>query len=348
MEQTDRADNDRSDTDRAELHVIAGKGPVGGTTARLLADAGHRVRVLSRSGTPAHDGTVAPRASDRTGDLIEHVAVDASDAAAVAAATRDATVIYNCLNPEYHRWATDWPPMAGALLDAAEAHGAVLVTMSNLYAYGPVDGRLTESLPLAASGTKGRVRETMWNDALSRHRAGRVRVTEARASDFYGPGVTDGGYLGERAVPRLLAGKKIQVIGDPTQPHSWSYIPDVAQALVRLGSDDRAWGRAWHVPTAPAVPLRDMVTTMCEMAGVAPVGVQRMPWPMVRMAGLFVPFMRELQETRYQWDRPFVMDSSAFTATFGDEPTTISEGLTATVAWWRSRSGARPSDSVGV
>jgi len=329
-----------------ELHVIAGKGPVGSATARLLAEAGHRVRVLSRSGAPAG---ATPAAA--TPAAIEHVAVDVADAAAVAAATTGAAAIYNCLNPEYHRWATDWPPMAAALLDAAEAHGAVLVTMSNLYAYGPVDGPLTEDLPLAATGTKGKVRAGMWRDALARHEAGRVRVTEARASDFYGPGVTDGGQFGERAVPRLLAGKRVQVIGNPDQPHSWTYIPDVARALVRLGSVERAWGRAWHVPTAPALSAREMVAGLCRAAGVPAVKVAPIPRPVIRIGGLFVPFLRELEETRYQFDRPFVVDSSAFSRTFGDEATPVPQALAATVDWWQARLGgdgrvATPADSL--
>jgi nucleoside-diphosphate-sugar epimerase len=313
-----------------QLHVVAGKGPVGSSTADLLAAAGHRVRVLSRSGGPS----VASR--DRRGP-IEHVAVDASDRDAVLAATEGADVVYNCLNPEYHRWATDWPPMATALLDAAEAHDAVLVTMSNLYGYGPVDRPLTEDLPLAARGTKGRVRARMWEQALQRHRDGRVRVTEARASDFWGPGVTDGGYLGERAVPRILAGRKVQVIGSPDQPHTWTYIPDVARTLVVLGSDERAWGRAWHVPSPAPMTIRRMVGALCAAAGVTDVGVSTLPWTIVLAGGVVVPFLRELRETRHQWDRPFVMDSSGAADTFGLEPTPTEAAAAATVAWWRAR-----------
>jgi nucleoside-diphosphate-sugar epimerase len=315
-----------------QLHVIAGKGPVGSTTADVLVAAGHRVRVLSRSGGPSTDA-------------VEHVAVDVTDADAVRRATRGADVLYNCLNPEYHRWATDWPPMASALLDAAEAGDAVYVIMGNLYGYGPVDGPLTEDLPLAATGTKGRVRAAMWDDALARHRAGRVRVTEARASDFWGPRVTDGGYLGERAVPRLLAGKRVQMIGDPTQPHSWTYIPDVARALVRLGTDERAWGRPWHVPTAPARSVEQMVELLCDTADVRHVAVSTVPWPVVRAMGLVVPFMRELRETRYQFTRPFVLDSSAFTRTFGDRATPTGAAAVVTLDWWRDRSATTASHS---
>ncbi|MFD0568061.1 NAD-dependent epimerase/dehydratase family protein [Kitasatospora gansuensis] len=165
-------------------HIVIGKGPVGAATARLLDEQGHEVVVLSRSGG---DGSVA---------------LDVTDTASLRQATKGAEVIYNCAGPAYHRWPTDWPPIANALLDAAESSGAVLVTTGNLYGYGPVDGPLTEDLPLAGTGTKARVRIGMWRDASARHEAGRIRMTEARASDFFGPGVTGTGHLAQRLMRR--------------------------------------------------------------------------------------------------------------------------------------------------
>ncbi|MEZ5205659.1 MAG: NAD-dependent epimerase/dehydratase family protein [Acidimicrobiales bacterium] len=313
-------------------HLIIGKGPVGSATADLLASQGNHVRVVSRSGG---SGAETPG-----GGSVEHLAVDAADARALTAAADGAVAIYNCANPTvYHRWAAEWPPMATAMLDAAEATGATLVMTGNLYAYGPVDGPITPDLPLAAPGTKGQVRARMWAEALARHDVGRVHVVEARASDFIGPRVTDGGHLGERAVPRLLHGKGVKVLGDPDAPHSWTYVPDVARTLVTLGGDERAWGRAWHVPTVEARSARQMVTALCDAAGVAPVAVGRVPWSMVRLGGLVVPMLRELGETRYQFDRPFVLDSTETTGTFGIEPTPLEAQCAATVAWWRARLG---------
>jgi nucleoside-diphosphate-sugar epimerase len=117
------------------------------------------------------------------------------------------------------------------------------VIMGNLYGYGPVDDPMTEDTPLAATGTKGRVRAGMWTDALAAHRAGRVRVTEARASDFYGPHAVHNAMLGERFVRPVLAGRSVHVLGDPDAPHTWSYLPDVGATLAIMGSDERAWGR---------------------------------------------------------------------------------------------------------
>src|SRR4051795_68848 len=146
------------------LHVIVGKGPVGSTTAEELVRRGHEVRVLSRSG-------------GLSTDAVEHRQVDATDADALTAATRGAAALYNAVNPAYHRWPVDWPPVAAALLATAERTGAVLVTMSNLYGYGRPTGPMTPQSPMAATDVKGAVRIGMWTDALAAHEAGRVRVT---------------------------------------------------------------------------------------------------------------------------------------------------------------------------
>ena len=305
-------------------HVIVGKGAVGSALARTLVGRGEQVLVLSRSGGGSSAG-------------VEHGRVDAADPGALAAAAAGAQALYNCVNPAYPRWPQDWPPMAQALLTAAERSGAVLVTMGNLYGYGPVDAPMTEQTPLAATGTKGRVRNAMWEQALAAHEAGRVRVTEARASDFVGPGVVDQGHLGARVVRPVLRGKGVQCLGDPDVPHSWTSVPDVARTLAVLGADERAWGRAWHVPTAPAVTFREAVHGLCAAAGVPPVNVTRIPHLALRAAGLLSPLVRELEETRHQLVRPFVLDSTAAETTFGISPTPLEQTYADTVAWWRAR-----------
>lgn len=321
------------------LHVIVGAGPVGSGTALRLAEAGHRVRVITRSGGgPRHES-------------IELVAADAADAAVLRRLARGADALYNCANPSYHRWPRDWPPLAAALLATAEHTGAGLVTMGNLYGYGVVDRPLTEDLPLAAASVKGKVRARMWTEALASHQAGRARVTEARASDYFGPTVATNTMIGSMFVPRLLAGRAAYVLGQPDVPHSWSYLPDVTRALALLGTADRAWGRPWHVPVAPPESLRALarrVAAFADPGGVRPEPVvRRIPEPLVRAIGLVVPLVREFAEVRYQHDRPFVMDSTAFTTVFGVEATAMDEAVRATVDWWRSRHGAAPRGRTG-
>src|SRR5215218_6145808 len=299
------------------LHVIVGKGPVGSTTAEALVARGHQVRVLSRSG-------------GRSTDTVEHRQVDATDADALAAASRGAAALYNAVNPAYHRWATDWPPVAAALLSAAERTGAVLATMSNLYGYGRPSGPMTPETPLAATDVKGRVRIQMWTEALAAHEAGRVRVTEARAADFVGPQVpADGSHL-NRQLPALRKGRRAWVIGDPDAPRSWAYLPDVGTALATLGTDERALGRAWHVPSNPPRSQRQALGDLAAAIGAPAPRVSRLPWALLRGIGLVSPVMREVVDVRHQFDKEYVTDATATTATFGLTATPWDEVMAAT------------------
>jgi hypothetical protein len=141
--------------------------------------------------------------------------------------------------------------------------------------------------------------------------------------------------MGERVIPRVLAGKSVRVIGDPDAAHSWTYITDVARALIALGSDERAWGRAWHTPTNPPMSQRQFIAALCAAANLPAIGVGTIPSGVTRALGLLVPTIREIAEIRYQLDHPFVVDSSAAQIAFGLLPTPMPEALTDTVSWYR-------------
>jgi nucleoside-diphosphate-sugar epimerase len=308
-------------------HLIVGAGTIGSALAVQLAEQGHDVVVASRRGTTP------------SGRGITSVALDATEVEALAGLARGAEAIYNCANPAYHRWETDWPPLAASLLVAAERSGAVLVTLSNLYGYGPVAHAMVESDPLAATSRKGRVRAAMWLDAKAAHESGRLRATEVRASDYYGPGITATGVLGERVVPRILDHRAIVLPGNLDAPHSWTFVDDVVTALEIAGRDERAWGHAWHVPTAAPDSVRAMVAHLAYTAGLDAPTVRRLPWGVLSAAGIVVPDIREMREIAYQFDAPFVVDSTAFSTTFGVRPTDLDDALHATIAWWRRRRG---------
>ena len=308
-------------------HLVIGSGPVGSGIASRLADQGASVTVLTRSGTgPAHPS-------------ITLVKADAADAAALTQHAAGAATIFNCANPPYHRWGTDWPPMHQAIMTAAERTGAVVVMMDNLYAFGadrPMPMKPTD--PLLATGEKGSMRARMATELLAAHAAGRLRATLARASDFYGPGVMDASF-GERVVPRVLAGKKVSVLGRADIPHSVTYMPDVVATMVAIGTDERAWGHAWHVPSAPAVSQRETVQAFATAAGTT-VKVGTVPHLALTVGGLFNPMLRSLKEVWYQFEKPWIIDASLTEQTFGLAATPLAEGVAATVAWWRQRLAA--------
>lgn len=287
------------------LHVIVGAGPIGRATATLLAERGEQVRIVTRSGGgPEHPA-------------VERVAHDATDADGLSRLAEGADVLYNCANPGgYQHWERDWPPLAASLLTAAERTGAVLAVTGNLYVYGPVDGPMTEDLPLAAPGHKGRLRARMWTDALEAQRGGRIRgVFEARGSDYLGAGAVS---LPELILlPAMRAGRRAWVPGALDAPHSFTYTGDMARTLVELAGQERAWGHAWHVPSNPALTVRQLADAIAAAGALPRPKLSRVPGPVLSVGALVNPFMREFTEVAYQWNRPYVLDSSRVTREFG-------------------------------
>ena len=286
-------------------HVIFGTGQVGSALAAHLAGLGVAVWAVSRHRAPALAAGTDWRPAD------------AADPEAAADAAKGASVIYQCLNAPYSQWPERFPPLQRGVLAAAERTGALLVSLENLYGYGPTEGRpMTEDMPLAATGAKGRARAAMTAELLAAADAGRVRIAIGRASDFFGPGVTAGSALGERIFGNALAGLRADFVGRPDLPHTYSYVPDVAAGLATLGTDARAAGQVWHLPGPATGTTRALLDLVAAEIG-HPVGVRSLSKLSVRALGLVNPVLRELAETYYQFNQPFVLDTSKYESAFG-------------------------------
>jgi nucleoside-diphosphate-sugar epimerase len=310
------------------VHVVFGAGQVGRALSARLAAMGLAVRAVSRS---------------RPSELAEGVdwrSADASDPAAAVDAAEGAAVVYQCLNAPYTDWPARFPPLQRGVVIAAERTGALLVSLENLYGYGPTAGKaMTEDMPLAATTAKGRTRAAMTQELLAAAAAGQVRIAIGRASDFFGAGITTGTTLGERVFANALAGKRADFIGNPDLPHTYSYVPDIVTGLATLGTDDRAIGGVWHLPGPETVTTRELLDLLAGDVG-HPVAVRNLPKMAVRALGVFNPMLRELVEMSYEFDEPFVLDTSKYQATFGNGATPLATAITATVDWYRNRDGA--------
>ena len=219
-----------------------------------------------------------------------------------------------------------------------DLHGSMspqpAVAMENLYMYGPTGGRpITEDLPHAPNTRKGRVRAMMSKELMEAHTSGRVRVAIGRASDFFGPRVLSSA-AGEQVFGRAVQGKSAQVAGDPEQPHTYSYAPDIGKGLVILGEREEALGRAWHLPSPETLTTRQFVEMIFEEVG-KPARVQAAPKILLRVMGLFNPGLREIVEMLYEFEEPFVVDDSRFEREFGEQATPLREAIQRTVRWYR-------------
>jgi nucleoside-diphosphate-sugar epimerase len=249
-------------------------------------------------------------------------------------------VVYQCLNAPYPQWPELFPALQRGALAAAERAGALLVTLENLYGYGPAGGKpMTEDLPLAATTVKGRTRAAMTAELLAAAAAGRVRITIGRASDFFGAGVTEGSTLGRRVFGNALAGRRADFIGNPALPHTYSYVPDIAAGLATLGTDPRAAGEVWHLPGPQTVTTRALLDLVAGEVG-HPVAIRSVPKLAVRALGLINPMMRELAEMAYEFDEPFILDTTRYETTFGPAGTPLAAAVGATIAWYRTQASA--------
>lgn len=306
------------------LHVVFGAGQVGRALIAQLARSGHEVRAVSRSRPSALPAGVDWRAAD------------VSDPDAAVDASNGASILYQCLNAPYTKWPERFPPLQSAVLAAAERAGAVLVSLENVYGYGPTGGKpMTEDLPLDAATVKGRTRAAMTRELLVAADSGRVRIVIGRASDFFGAGVTES-TLGKRVFANALAGKRADFIGNPGLAHTYSYVPDIAAGLATLGVDARAIGQVWHLPGPETGTTRGLMDLVANEVG-HPVGIRSVPKLLMRALGLVNPMMRELAEMTYEFEEPFVLDTTKFQSTFGTAGTPLAVAVAETITWYRTR-----------
>jgi nucleoside-diphosphate-sugar epimerase len=310
-------------TSEPQLHVVIGAGPLGAATAHALLQRDRRVRMLSRSGR----GSVPEGAELR--------AVDVYEQAALRAQLAGATAVYQCAAPAYQDWVKHFMPFQRAIVAGLTENGPKLIVAENLYMYGAVDGPIHRDRPYAAKTRKGQVRAAAARELEQAHARGEIRYAAARGSDFFGPGVRNS-MLGERVFAAALAGKTAQAVGNIDLPHSYTYIADFGEALARLGEREEALGRAWHVPNAAARSTRAIIEDIFGLLE-QPARISSMGRMMMRIGGLFIPTARESVEMMYQFERPFIVDSRAYIATFGDHSTPLNEALAATLAWYRNQ-----------
>jgi nucleoside-diphosphate-sugar epimerase len=307
-----------------ELHVIFGTGPLGRSVMNELLSRGQQVRMVSRSGKMQD----VPKG-------VEVRAADAYDLDHTHAASKGASIIYNCAAPSYSAkaWETDLPILWGNILEAAVSTQAKLVIGDNLYMYDQAAGDIHENRPYASTTRKGRARGKVAETMLKAHQEGSVQVTFGRGSDFFGPYATEQSQLGSRVFPALLKGKPVSMIGNIDVAHTLTYIEDFGKALVILGEHDEAFGQAWHVPNAPTKTKREVLELAARLAN-KPLKVSMMSPLMLRIGGLFVPAAREVPEMLYQYNQPYSVDSSKFVKAFGDSATPLEQALTQTIAWY--------------
>jgi nucleoside-diphosphate-sugar epimerase len=297
------------------MHTILGAGGIiGNELARELLARGEKVRLVSRRARPLLGA--------------ETFAADLTQAGGALAAVQGSRVVYLVAGLPYRTsvWEHLWPRVMRNTLEACKRSGAKLVFFDNVYAYGRVDGPMTEDTPFRPSSRKGEVRALVAADLLAEIKSGALTALIARAPDFYGPRCTTS-LVNLMVIDKLSAGATALWAGRDDVPHSLIYTPDAARGVALLSARDTAWNQTWHLPTsAPAPTGREFVATVAQALGV-PARHRCLGRMMFRLAGLFNTDIRESVEMLYQNEQPYLFDSAKFNRAFDFTPATYADGV---------------------
>ncbi len=307
------------------MHTILGaNGIIASELSRALLPVTSQIRQVSRNPRKVNPGD-------------ETVVADLLDAEATANAVSGSEVAYLTAGLPYKAsvWQDQWPQIMGNVIDACKRYDTRLVFFDNVYAYGLVNGVMTEETPFNPCSRKGEVRAKIATRLLDEMRAGSLEAMIVRAADFYGPGAVLS--LPHATVfERLRTRKSPQWLGNPDKVHTFTYTPDAGNAVAKLAMSREAYGHTWHVPTTNE-PLtgRDFVRLACELAG-QPYRLQTMPRWMIKLLGLFVSVLRESEEMMYQYEFDYRFDSSKIQSRYRLQPTVYRQGIEACLAATRA------------
>lgn len=299
--------------------ILGANGVIGRELARHLPQFTNRIRQVSRSPT-----RVNPTDELFTADLLD------ANTTADAVAGSDVAYLVAGLKYDHKVWEEQWPRVMRNAIDACKRHGSALVFFDNVYAYGRVDGLMTEETPYNPRSRKGDVRARIATTLMDEVKRGELRGMIVRAADFYGPGAVLS-VTHATVTQRLKAKRTPQWLVNAKVVHTFTYTRDAGRTLALLGNTASAYGQVWHALTSKE-PLtgEQYVRMACEVA-VRPYSLQVVPPWMLFLMGIFVPVVRENMEMLYQFEFDYRFDSSKVERTLGLSATTYREGIAATL-----------------
>ena len=300
--------------------ILGANGTIGSVLARELVKYANKIRLVSRH----------PKRVNESDELFP---ADLTNPANVDQAVEGSEVVYLVVGLDYKLsvWEENWPRLMRATINACIKHNARLVFFDNVYMYDiNAISHMTEDSPVNPPSKKGAVRRQIDQMIMDEVKAGRLMAIIARSADFYGPN-NDKSFVNEMVYKNFLKKMRANWFVDADKKHSFTFTPDAARATALLGNTDHAYNAIWHLPTDKnALTGREFVELFSKEMNV-PNKIFVMPVWLIKIAGLFIPILKEMPEMMYQYDRDYFFDSSKFEKRFNFVPTPYAEGVKLTV-----------------
>ncbi len=275
--------------------------------------------------------------SAATESNFENISADVLDAKSVSDSVRGSDIVFLVAGLPYNTktWQMQWPVVMQNTIDACAEHNAKLIFFDNVYMYGSVEGKMTETTPFNPISKKGEVRAQIAQMLLDAIASKKITGMIARAADFYGPN-TPLSMFTAMVVGNSLKGKSPQALVRTDAKHSFTFTPDCGRALIDLALDSSAFNQTWHLPTYnPAMTAQEMSDAFLKLIPSSKTKMQVLSKTMLAILGLFIPILRELKEMMYQYESEYHFDSTKFEKHFGYGATSYDEGLRQTAAYYK-------------
>ena len=299
------------------LHTILGAGgPVGKSLAAALGNLNKPVRLVSRH----------PLVGDNAQSWFK---ADLTIQQDVIDALKDTEVAYLTIGLPYSTkiWREYWPLVMKNVTTACLHHGTRLVFFDNIYAISPQHlNPITESSPIQPCSKKGEIREEVTKVLMEAVERKGLMGLIARSADFLTL-EENKGLIKPLLYDRMKKNQRAQWICNANVIHNFSYLPDLGKGTALLGTTPDVMQQVWNLPTDPT-PMTgvDWIRLMAEEMP-ASEKYTVISAGMIKFLGLFVPYMRELVEMLYQYDRDYYFDSSKFNRYFKFIPTPPREAI---------------------
>ncbi|MGA3013017.1 MAG: NAD-dependent epimerase/dehydratase family protein [Bacteroidales bacterium] len=305
-------------------HTILGAGgSIGNPLAHALLRAKENVRLVSRSIFSI------PGAESFKADLFSYEDTLKS--------IRNSDVVYLVAGLPYDLkvWTEWWPKVMKNTIDACKEVKAKLIFFDNVYMYGRVNGKMTETTPYNPCSKKGEIRARIALMLQEEMKKKNIIASIARAADLYGPYGTKGSVPYILAIDKLMKGKKAQWLVSDSRSHSYTYTIDCARALFLLSDCNECYNQVWHMPTYnPGITGKDFIELIAKELGVPAKYLVLKKW-MIKMAGFIDKTVRESFEMLYQSEFEYYFDSTKFDDYFNYNPVTYKDGIRETIGFIR-------------
>jgi nucleoside-diphosphate-sugar epimerase len=307
-------------------YVIVGAGAVGLSIADEVARRGNEVTIVSRG---------APQAGLPTGTVFMRQEV--TGAGDLAPACEGAAFLVLAAGEGPDRTSEATGRLAESIIGAARACGASLVAIDSMGAYGDNLGiPMSEATPERPTCPDETRRGAIARQILEAHKSG-IKALVARCCTLYGPRVT-GSPLGESVFAPVATGKPARMIGRLDMPHAFTYVKDLARAVATLCENDEAWGKFWHVPCPQPITQQQVLDILRDLTS-RPVSAELVGSRLLGLKSAFNPALKQYADLMYRFEKPYVVNHSRFSTSFGERTTFHPQALFETLEWYRQRAG---------